>query len=191
MAHWVVWYDPLPEELDDFLSALANAADGAIEIIIRGRPSALTFADFENAVHGLRHVRYLGPYDSPGDLHSIYGEVHFTWAIDYFERGLNSAWLLPCRMYEGSLYGSVPIAEKGIETSNWLLQREAGVMLDEPIEQRLMEFFGKLNQSGFAELATRIARLPRHDLVIDGAGCRALVEALHHPTRADRVRLSR
>jgi succinoglycan biosynthesis protein ExoL len=172
------------------LSALANAADGAVEIIIRGRPSALIFADFEKAVHGLRHVRYLGPYDA-GDLHSIYGEVHFTWTIDYFERGLNSAWLLPCRMYEGSLHGSVPIAEKGVETSNWLLQREAGVILDEPIEQRLMEFFGKLKQSGFAELVTRIAGLPRHDLVIDGAGCRALVEALRHPTRADRVRFSR
>jgi succinoglycan biosynthesis protein ExoL len=167
------------------LSALAHAADGAIEIIIRGRPSDLTFADFEKALHGLRHVRYLGPYHSPGDLRSIYGEVHFAWAIDYFERGLNSAWLLPCRMYEGSLHGSVPIAEKGVETSNWLLQRGAGVILDEPIEQDLTKFFAKLNPSTFAELANRIAALPRGDLIIDRAGCRRLVDVLRHPARAD------
>ena len=128
------------------LSALAEAADGAVEIIIRGRPSGVTFPNFEAEVAGLRHVRYLGPYRNPSDLPTIYGEVHFSWAIDYYERGLNSAWLLPCRMYEGSLYGSVPIAERGVETSNWLLQRGAGVILDEPVEQSLMEFFGRLNQ---------------------------------------------
>ena len=171
----------------EVLGALADAADGAVEIIIRGRPSDLVFPDFKAAVDGLRHVRYLGPYRNPGDLPGIYGEVHFSWAFDYYERGLNSAWLLPCRMYEGSLYGSVPIAEKGVETSNWLLQRSAGVILGEPVEQSLLEFFGKLNQASYGELVNRIAALSRQDLVIDRAGCRTLVGELLHPTASDRV----
>jgi hypothetical protein len=90
-------------------------------------------------------------------------------------------------MYESSLYGSVPIAEKGVETSNWLLQRGAGVILGEPVEQRLLEFFGKLNQAGYGELVNRIAALSRQELVIDRAGCRMLVEELLHPTASDRV----
>jgi succinoglycan biosynthesis protein ExoL len=165
------------------LGALAEAADGAVEIIIRGRPSGVTFPDFEAEVAGLRHVRYLGPYRNHSDLPTIYGEVHFSWAIDYYERGLNSAWLLPCRMYEGSLYGSVPIAERGVETSNWLLQRRAGVILDEPLEQSLMEFFGSLSQTSYAELVNRVAAVPRNDLVFDQANCQALVDELQHPIR--------
>jgi succinoglycan biosynthesis protein ExoL len=177
----MVWYAPLPQELKA-LSALADAADGAVEIIIRGRPSGVTFPNFEADVAGLRHVRYLGPYRNRSDLAAIYGEVHFSWAIDYYESGLNSAWLLPCRMYEGSLYGSVPIAERGVETSNWLLQRGAGVILDEPIEQNLVQLFGRLTNTSYAELANRVAALPRKDLVIDQVNCRALVEELQHPT---------
>jgi succinoglycan biosynthesis protein ExoL len=164
------------------LSALAEAADGAVEIIIRGRPSGFTFPNFEAEVANLRHVRYLGPYRNPSDLATIYGEVHFSWAIDYYERGLNSAWLLPCRMYEGSLYGAVPIAERGVETANWLLQRGAGVILDEPVEQSLMELFGRLSHASYAELVNRVVAVPRNDLVIDQANCRALVEELQHPT---------
>jgi succinoglycan biosynthesis protein ExoL len=165
----------------EILSSLARAFDGAVEIIIRGRPSEFAFPDFKAALNGLRNVHYLGPYRNPDDLAQIYGDVHFSWAIDYYEKGLNSAWLLPCRMYEGSLYGSVPIAEKGVETSSWLLQRHAGVVLDEPIERRLAEFFGNLNQATYAKLANRVVALSRDDLVIDRAACRALVENLRDP----------
>jgi hypothetical protein len=86
-------------------------------------------------------------------------------------------------MYEGSLYGSVPIAERGVETSNWLLQRRAGVILDEPLEQSLMEFFGSLSQTSYAELVNRVAAVPRNDLVFDQANCEALVDELQHPIR--------
>jgi hypothetical protein len=166
------------------LVRLAQAADGAVEIIIRGRPSEAIFPKFEKELTGLRHVRYIGPYRNPSDLPMIYGEVHFTWAIDYYEAGLNSAWLLPCRLYEGSLYGSVPIAKRGIETSNWLLQRGAGVILGEPIEQNLIEFFRTLSDAAYVELVARIAAVSRKDLVIDQGDCQALVEELQHRTGA-------
>jgi hypothetical protein len=166
------------------LSALAEAADGAVEIIIRGRPSGAAFPNFEAEIASLRHVHYLGPYRNPSDLATIYGEVHFSWAIDYYERGLNSAWLLPCRMYEGSLYGSVPIAEKGVETSKWLLQRGAGVILGEPMEQNLIEFFRTLSHAAYVDFVNRIAAVPRKDLVIDRTDCQALVEELQHPMRS-------
>jgi hypothetical protein len=168
------------------LRALAEAADGAVEIIIRGRPSSAAFPNFESDIDGLRHVHYLGPYRSPSDLPTIYGEVHFSWAIDYYEAGLNSSWLLPCRLYESSLYGAVPIANRGVETSSWLLQRGAGVILNEPVEQHLLEFFRALSRTAYAEFANRIAAVPRKDLVVNEADCRALVEAFHHPIQSPR-----
>jgi succinoglycan biosynthesis protein ExoL len=171
----------------EILSNLASEAAGAIEIIIRGRPSALTFPDFEAALQGARYVRYLGPYQNPSDLGTIYEEVHFNWAIDFYESGFNSAWLLPCRIYEGSLYGSVPIAENGVETSRWLSERDTGVILDQPIEQNLKEFFEQLTPSKYDELVNRIIRLHLPDLVIDQADCLALVDSLRHPKKTSDV----
>jgi hypothetical protein len=166
------------------LSSLTRATSGAIELVIRGQPSGATFSDFDAALASLPHVQYAGPYRSPTDLPSIYGDVHFNWTIDYYESGQNSAWLLPNRIYEGSLYGAVPIALAGVETGRWLAERGAGVILGEPLEQQLVDFFRRLDQIGYARLARGIEALPRTDLVSDRSDCRELVESLV-PIRRD------
>ena len=61
----------------------------------------------------------------------IYGEVHFSWAIDFFEEGLNSKWLLPNRLYEGCRFGAVPIAMRETETGRFLADRHLGLLLDD------------------------------------------------------------
>jgi succinoglycan biosynthesis protein ExoL len=162
----------------DILSSLDQAAGGAVEIVIRGRPSGATFPDFEAAVADLPHVQYAGPYSNPADLPGIYGDVHFSWAIDYYESGQNSAWLLPNRVYEGSLYGAVPIGLAGVETGRWLAKRSVGVILEEPLEQQLVDFFRRLDRDSYAILAHGIEALPRTDLVSNQSDCRELVEAL-------------
>jgi len=100
----------------DILSSVARAAWGDVEVVIRGRPSGATFPDFEAAIANRPHIRYAGPYRNPDDLPDIYGDVHFNWAVDYYESGQNSSWLLPNRIYEGSFHGTIPIALKGVET---------------------------------------------------------------------------
>jgi len=162
----------------DILSSLARAAGGTVEVIIRGRASGATLPDFDAAIADLPYVRFAGPYRNPADLPSIYGDVHFSWAIDYCESGQNSAWLLPNRVYEGSLYGAVPIGLAGVETGRWLEKRSAGVVLDEPLEQRLVDFFRRLDRNSYAILAHEVEALPRTDLVSDQSDCRELVEAL-------------
>ena len=91
------------------------------------------------------HVRFAGPYNYPADLAAIYGDVHFSWVIDYYEDGQNSTWLLPNRIYEGSLYGAVPIGVAGVETGRWLAKRKPDVILEEPVEQQLINFFQYLD----------------------------------------------
>jgi hypothetical protein len=104
--------------------------------------------------------------------------VHFSWAIDYYESGQNSAWLLPNRVYEGSLYGAVPIVLAGVETGHWLAKRGAGVVLDEPIERELVDFFRRLDRDSYAILAQRVEALPRPALISNKSDCRELVDAL-------------
>ena len=69
------------------------------------------------------------------------------------------------------------------ETSNWLLERGAGLILGEPMERNLTEFFGKLSHTDYAELVNRVAAVPRDDLVIKRANCQAFVEELQRPIR--------
>jgi hypothetical protein len=161
----------------EILSSLVRHANGAVEVVIRGRPSAAIFPDFETIVGRLPHIRFGGPY-SPDELSTMYGEVHFSWAIDYYERGQNSAWLLPNRIYEGTLHGAVPIALTGVETGRWLARHDVGVALDEPVERSLVEFFRGLDDRSYAKLAEKARAIPRHDLAFDRADCCGLVEAL-------------
>ena len=68
------------------------------------------------------------------DLAAIYGEVHFTWAIDFFEEGLNSSWLLPNRLYEGCRFGAVPIAMQAApRPARFLAERHLGLLLDDAV----------------------------------------------------------
>ena len=162
----------------DVLSSLARAANGSVEIIIRGRPSSAIFPDFDGAIAKLPNVQYRGSYDNPGDLRRIYEDVHFNWAIDYYESGKNSAWLLPNRIYEGSFYCAVPIGVAGVETGAWLNRHGVGVVFNEPLQEPLIDFFRSLNQDSYIRLAEGVASLPRVDLFSDQADCCALVRAL-------------
>jgi len=164
----------------DILNSLALAAQGSVEVIIRGRPSGAVFPDFDAALASRPHVRYAGPYN-PSELPSIYGDVHFTWAVDYYESGQNSAWLLPNRIYEGTFYGAVPIGLAEVETGAWLRQRAVGVVLNEPLEEQLSGFLRSLDQHIYAKLAGAVNALPRSDLVNGRTDCRDLVEALRWP----------
>ena len=114
--------------------------------------------------------------------------MHFAWAIDYYECGQNSTWLLPNRIYEASLYGAVPMALNGVETGRWLSVRAAGVVLNEPLEQELSSFFRELNPLRYAQLVKQMEAIPREDLACEKADCRALVQALRAPSVADTSR---
>jgi succinoglycan biosynthesis protein ExoL len=162
----------------EILGSVARAAEGAMEVVIRGQPSRAVFADFDADVAKLPNVRYAGPYLNPDDLSAIYGDVHFSWAIDYYERGENSAWLLPNRIYEGCCYGAVPLAVEGVETARWLSDRGAGVVCSEPVEQHLLTFIRTLEQTKYRDLAAQVDCLQHRDLVFTAADCGDLVRAM-------------
>lgn len=157
------------------LSNLAARSDGAIEVVIRGRPAYDQIPDFDRAVAQAPGLRFEGPYKNPDDLAAIYGEVHFTWAIDMFEEGLNSSWLLPNRLYEGGLYGAIPLARENVETGRFIRDLGIGVTLADPLEDALEAFFTALTPGGYADLAAASAAVPVSAWICTGADCRDLV----------------
>ncbi len=173
------WYGAIrcPTSLR-ILTRLTETGNGAVEVVIRGSPALDQFEDFANSTTRTPFLRYLGPYANPGDLAAIYKDVHFTWAIDRFEAGQNSAWLLPNRLYEGGLYGAVPLAEQAVETGRFLDRLGIGVTLAEPLEDSLAAFFSTLTAGQYRNLATRAAAVPQSTWAYDKQDCIELVQFL-------------
>lgn len=158
------------------LSELAARSQGRIEVVIRGRPSTAEFADLAAEVALMPHVRFEGAYAAT-ELPTIYSEVDFVWAIDFFEAGLNSSWLLPNRLYEGGVFNRPVIAQEGVETARWLSARGAGVIVHDPLEE-LQLLFRTLTPEAYAGMVRAAERIPRSDLICDPDDCRAFMEQL-------------
>lgn len=170
----------------ELLCELTQALPGQVEVIIAGKVSEIEFDDFGGAVEAASGVRFLGAY-APADLPRLYGDVHFAWAIDFFEEGLNSAWLLPNRLYEGSACGAVPLALEGVETGRWLARQGAGVLFPADLSQALERYFRSLTPAAYAAEKDKVRFLRRELLVTDPSDCDALVEALRDLKEQERA----
>ena len=159
----------------DILTALAARRPDLLEVRIHGRPAYTEFADFDAQVAASPGVAFLGPYTAE-DLPRLYGDVHFSWAIDYMEEGQNSAWLLPNRIYESGRHGAVPIALSDVQTGRWLAERGFGVRLTDPAE--LEGFLERLTPEGYGRLRAELDAVPAGAFVADEGDCRRLVDAL-------------
>lgn len=172
------------------LSNLSRALPGLFEVHIRGRFANTDLGDVEGVLRSSPDIHYHGPYKYPDDLARIYGEVHFTWAIDFHQEGANSSWLLPNRLYEGGLYGAVPIALRTVETGDWLERRHVGLLVDEPLEDSLERLLRGMTPQAYRASFDALQSLDPGLFRWRDADCKSLVEQLRlePPTRAPRSR---
>lgn len=160
----------------DLLAAAAAHHQGRIEIVLHGRPSPAVFPDLLARLAAAPHIAYQGPY-RPDDLPALYGDVHFTWAIDEYEAGANSEWLLPNRLYEGGAFGTVPIAREGTETAHALRRLDTGIVLAD-VARDLDTLVGTMTPERYRIEAARAAAVPRNAFVAGDVECAALVAAV-------------
>jgi hypothetical protein len=162
----------------DILSEVLRSLDGLLEAVVAGRPAADIFGASGELFQGRGGLRYLGPFDQETDLAELFRSVHFIWAVDYFEAGQNSDWLLPNRLYQSLFYGAVPIARRDVETGRWLGERHAGILLEEPLGASLRETLMTMTMERLAAEEAAVAAVPTGQLVTDEAECRRLVARL-------------
>ena len=158
------------------LKALAQRRPDLLEVTIRGRPTPVIFPDLGAELEGLKSIRFGGPF-TESERAALYREAHFTWAVDYFDDGMNSDWLLPNRLYESGYFGSVPIARAGVEMGRWLRRHGLGVTLDDPGTQ-LEAFLDGLTPGAYARLEAASLTAPRSLFYADPASCESFVEGL-------------
>ncbi len=156
----------------DILRALVAAHSGQVEVLIAGRPSPNIFPDFASEIADTPGITFIGSYRAE-DLPRLYGQVHFAWSIDYFEEGLNSAWLLPNRLYESLAYGAVPIALAHVATGEWLARHDIGLLMNVP-ERELPDLFAALSPQIFAQLHRAAAHIPADAAIMDAAQSSAI-----------------
>ncbi|MDB5492387.1 MAG: exoL [Micavibrio sp.] len=162
----------------DMLTRLVRDSGGTIAVVIRGRPALDQIPDFHAVVNATPGLFYDGPYKNPDDLHALYRDVHFTWAIDMFEEGQNSSWLLPNRLYEGGLYNTVPLARATVETGRFLVERGIGVTLADPLPESLGLFFRDLDAISYQRLEKAAMEIPHSQWLLRDEDSLALIGAL-------------
>lgn len=160
------------------LAALALRFPGRIEVAIRGRPALNAIPDFHEVVARTPGLVFGGAYDRSTDLAAMYADVHFTWALDFYEAGGNGDWALANRLYEGGLHRSVPIGQRSVAMGRWFADRGIGVLLDEPVGEALERYFAALDGGRYAEAKAAAARLPVSACVHDAADCADFVGTL-------------
>jgi len=161
------------------LADLARRMDGRVEIVLRGRPAYDQFVDFDRQVQDAPFMNFAGPYRNPEDLADIYGGVHFSWLLDFFEEGMNSNWLLPNRLYEGCRHATVPIALAGTETAGFLRDRGIGLILEDPSPDALHDLMEEaICADRYAEAAAGVAARDLSCWRVGRSDCAELVARL-------------
>jgi succinoglycan biosynthesis protein ExoL len=162
----------------DMLDRLSRALP-AVEVVISGRVAHQEFDDFDATVAANPRLSYTGPFQ-PDDLPDVYGRAHFVWAIDYYEEGENSTWLLPNRLYDSLAFGAVPIALEQVETGQWLTSRDAGVVINAPLAD-LPPLLETLTQDAYLGLKGKTKRIPPTDIFHDQGSVADLLKAIAPP----------
>ncbi|CAK7261432.1 MULTISPECIES: glycosyl transferase family 1 [unclassified Shinella] len=162
----------------DLLAAFTRRMEGRFEVILRGRPARSEFDDFDGLVAREPFIRFEGPYRNPEDLAAIYGDVDLAWAIDFFEEGLNSAWLLPNRLYEGCRHGALPIVLGGTETARLAGLRGIGIALRDARLETLVTRFSAFDGDSYRALHAALAGLGPKPWIHDRADCAVFVQRL-------------
>ena len=160
----------------DTLCAVAEALPGQVEIVIRGRPSTNGFHDFEAQVDATPGVSFLGPYD-PSDLPEMYADVHFSWALDLLDEAGNSAWLLPNRIYEGGIFGAVPICQIGTETGRWAKRHGLDLQVADPVADTIA-LIGAMTAERYTSQRVAAAAIPWRTFTCDLNECVRIVQTM-------------
>jgi succinoglycan biosynthesis protein ExoL len=162
----------------ELLAAFTRRQNGRFEVVLRGRPALTEFADFHAFVDAEPWLSFRGPYRNPEDMAAIYHEVHFSWAIDFFEQGQNSEWLLPNRLYEGCRFGAVPVSMADTETGRFLKRQEIGVLLPQATPEGLEAALGGMDRERFRKLKSIVSATSPKTWSYDRGDCLAFVDKL-------------
>lgn len=177
---WIIgWFGALRCSRSlEILTRLSRNMEGRVQVMMRGRPVLREMPNFREIVGKEPHLSFGGAYRNPEDMAAIYGEAHFSWAIDFFEEGQNSEWLLPNRLYEGCRFGAIPIALRRTEVGRYLERKGFGLLVDDASPEALAKELSAFSPDEYARQQARLSAVDPAAWVCTARDCRNLVERL-------------
>ncbi len=140
----------------NLLLAVADQLGPRIEINIHGNIHRHALPDFDAKIATRRNVNYHGAYAYPSDLGTVYRSCDLVWAQDLWQRGANSDWLLPNRIYEASWFGCPSVAVSDTQTGRRVAQDGLGFVIKHPTPEVLCELLVNLQSDEIARVAANI-----------------------------------
>lgn len=159
----------------ELLCAVAGMMGDALRIEIRGVIHAHALDDFAGRTGAHPNIHYGGPYDYPAGLAGVYGACDLVWAQDLWQRGANSDWLLPNRIYEASWFGCPSIAVAGTQTAAKIAADGLGYVIDAAAPEALRGLLAGLTRQRIGVARQVILARPDADFALGEAEINAVV----------------
>ncbi len=166
-----------PQSLTLLAESAAVLGD-RLEVVLRGVVHRHNLPNFDAVLRAHPNIRFEGPYEYPEGLAQAYRGLDVVWAQDLWQRGTNSDWLLPNRIYEAGYFGVPCLAVAGTETARWL--GSDGVVLEDDTAKSLVNW---VRSADPAKLQALRARLLASDA---GRFCQSETEAVRLLAFTDR-----
>ena len=148
---WVIgWVGSLRcEPSFRILIETARRLGDRVRIEMYGNVHAHVVPDFEARIRDLANIVYHGPYAYPDGLRAVYEGCDLVWSQDLWQRGANSDWLLPNRIYEASYFGCLSIAVAGTETGRKVETAQLGYTIPDASADALVDLIETLDPKDF------------------------------------------
>lgn len=149
----------------DLLMQTADLMGDRLHVRIAGALHEHALHGFHQAVAARPNVEWTGPYAYPAGLADAYAGCDLVWAQDMWQRGTNSDWLLPNRIYEASWCGCPSVALSGTQTGQRILRDGLGLTIDAPDPRQLADMLGRVSIRQLADLRAGLLARPEADFV--------------------------
>ena len=160
----------------DLLLATAALLPDRLHIHIHGTVHRHAIGDLEARLRGVPNVTCHGPYDWPAGLARIYTDNDLVWAQDLWQRGKNSDWLLPNRLYEAGWFGCPAIACTTTQTGRKIVADGLGYTIDSPTPAALADLLASLDHAALAEKRAAILARPAEIFGTTGQEAASMVD---------------
>ena len=145
------------------LAEAARRMGGALRVEMHGNVHAHAIPDFAAILEAHPGLSHHGAYSYPDDLSAIYQSCDLVWAQDLWQRGANSDWLLPNRIYEASFFGCPQIAVAGTETGQRVAEAGQGFVLPEATADALVALLRGLTPARITSVSAELLAKPDSD----------------------------
>jgi len=159
----VGWFGLLKCERSwEALKAIAARADGAIEVVLRGRVYE-RLASLPEEAAALPSMRWDGVFVEPDDLQAMYAGVDLCWMVHHdpdrpYE---NWGWARSNRLYQAGWFGTPLIGQFNKDDTTVVRDHDIGVEVDVLDVAATVEVVTGITQADVARWRERLEALPR------------------------------